>query len=346
MSAILLFNHSWDSEAAFEEGRAPSARALRADWAYWNLWTRRDIPFGQVAGSTIVLIDSWDKGRAGQFSWVIKPTSVAEEECPDKNAAIRRIAQLRGESVPVVRRNDYTANSAPDARFLIYWEAGTVKRLPPIPRPPGRIFRPNGWRIVSGQQLASWGISLDGSAAPTTPTTSTKPPKQAAGQGFGADADVNDTLERHSLAMTRRRLRRLGWTGVKVVGGRNEAKRPWDIEGTDPRGRSRRVEVKGTQGGTDSALFSRREVEEARSNSLYVLSICSGIKIDPSLIPFRASGGHLELHDPWCPTDGELSVVSYSWRSNRRHPKPTQLAASLGKGHKRGTPGSRGGAGV
>jgi hypothetical protein len=74
------------------------------------------------------------------------------------------------------------------------------------------------------------------------------------------------------------------------------------------------VEVKGTRGDGNRVLLTRKEVEHAqnyRPAALLIVKEISSVHSDNGAC--QASGGSVELHDPWDINEGDLVPIGYSY---------------------------------
>lgn len=130
------------------------------------------------------------------------------------------------------------------------------------------------------------------------------------GQGFHLTAEERRIVELHSVRMAIDHLAAQGWV-VKDFG----AKESFDLLGTKD-GDMLHVEVKGTTSEGAQVVLTRAEVEQQRkvapANALIVVH---SIRLDRSTTPATAAGGVLRLVSPWTIEDGDLTAVSYFYRT-------------------------------
>lgn len=136
--------------------------------------------------------------------------------------------------------------------------------------------------------------------------------KRTTGQGRRQSSAERRAIELHAVARATAELERDGW-GVEDV----SLYRPYDLHCTR-RGTVRRVEVKGTTGDGSAVLLTPGEVRHAREHHPDVcLMIVSGVQlgVDPTSGEVVASGGRLEVVDPWeIDVDGDLLPTGYEYR--------------------------------
>ncbi|MEU3758476.1 MrcB family domain-containing protein [Streptomyces albogriseolus] len=130
------------------------------------------------------------------------------------------------------------------------------------------------------------------------------------GQGFLLTGEERRAVESHSVHMASEHFKAQGWS-VQDVG----TKKPYDLHLS--RGQETlRVEVKGTTSDGSQVILTRSEVEHQRkfapSNALVIVH---SITLDRAVEPAVATGGTLECISPWVIDDGNLTVVSYIYRS-------------------------------
>jgi hypothetical protein len=109
------------------------------------------------------------------------------------------------------------------------------------------------------------------------------------------------------------------WTIANVAA----LKLGWDLTVSHPNGAVKHIEVKGSIGQGASVIVTRNEVEQARAHpARAVLAIVSEIQLEGD----QATGGHVDLIDPWAPDDDDLVVLHLRYRP------PAALRHAVGDG--------------
>ncbi|WP_198033363.1 MULTISPECIES: MrcB family domain-containing protein [Actinomycetes] len=130
------------------------------------------------------------------------------------------------------------------------------------------------------------------------------------GQGYRLSAEERDAIERHSVDMATEFFQAQGWT-VKDVGARES----YDLLLTRV-GRKMRAEVKGTASAGLDVILTRAEVQKQRQyypdNALVVVH---SITLERTGKKPVASGGTLHCTSPWSVEEDDLTVISYSYRT-------------------------------
>ena len=131
-----------------------------------------------------------------------------------------------------------------------------------------------------------------------------------AGQGFLLTVDERRAIEHHSVRMATEHFEAQGWT-VKDVGD----KESFDLLLTKGE-RRLYVEVKGTTSAGREVILTRAEVEKQRKyhpdNALVVVH---SIELDRAAAEPATFGGVLHSTSPWVVEDEDLTVISYSYRT-------------------------------
>lgn len=131
------------------------------------------------------------------------------------------------------------------------------------------------------------------------------------GQGFQWDVRFRQEIERHSMRVVERQLKKR-YAIVKDV----SKELSFDFLCTSGNGKQRKVEVKGTTTAGDSVLVSRREYDLARREhvDLYVVR---GINIDVDAGVALATGGEISVFADW--GNGEINAkpVGYDIKLSR-----------------------------
>jgi hypothetical protein len=127
---------------------------------WWNLWQRPQPPFESFGvGDPIILVDSWSTGS--RLGWQVEVTSVEHARYGLKAEAVDMIATSMEIPVARVLADPYTDAKPDGAGVLIAWRARAVHDLD-RPRPPGLLFRQNGWLSVDDPDLLHrWGLFVD-----------------------------------------------------------------------------------------------------------------------------------------------------------------------------------------
>lgn len=129
----------------------------------------------------------------------------------------------------------------------------------------------------------------------------------AVGQGFRSDAKTRRVLELHAMHAADQHYTALGWTLEDV-----SATHPYDYRATKD-GSEKHLEVKGTSGAGQEVLLTPNEVTHARSFPDVALIVCHSIEITRNPDEPKASGGQLEIYDPWTIDEGHLAPVGYAY---------------------------------
>ncbi|MBA4866274.1 DUF3578 domain-containing protein [Streptomyces sp. PSKA54] len=131
------------------------------------------------------------------------------------------------------------------------------------------------------------------------------------GQGFLLTASERKAIESHSVRMATEYFKAQGWS-VKDVG----AKESFDL--LLSRGDERcRVEVKGTTSAGTEVILTRAEVEKQRTYYPHnALVVVHSIELDRTGDEPTTSGGVLHCTSPWAVHDGDLTVISYAYRTS------------------------------
>lgn len=112
-----------------------------------------------------------------------------------------------------------------------------------------------------------------------------------------------------------------GWLATEIFD--TSATHPYDFECR--RGnRNLRVEVKGVSGPLGQVTLTRREVEHARSSPCPVmLVIVAGIGVTDTVTGPKATGGTLEVWNPWHVDEGRLAASAYAYEPPKARGTPT-----------------------
>lgn len=146
---------------------------------------------------------------------------------------------------------------------------------------------------VRGQPLPSWPL-LTHSVPPT-------------GQGRQQSPEIRRAVEQHAMNRVERHYRAQGYTVEPLTTQPGEL----DLR-CIRRGREVRVEVKGTTSTGDSVELTAAEVRFAAKGAPPVhLAVVSGIQIDSTRSPPRATGGDLYIYEGFNPSEHTLTPVQY-----------------------------------
>lgn len=129
-------------------------------------------------------------------------------------------------------------------------------------------------------------------------------------QGFTSDTRVRRAIEERAMAVARTYLCTDGWSVLDV-----HLREPYDFLCTAPGRLPLHVEVKGTRTAGEVVLLTRGEVDHARAHYPNVaLLIVTGIQLtrDAEGGPI-ASGGELQVYQPWQPEDDALSPLAFQY---------------------------------
>jgi hypothetical protein len=130
--------------------------------------------------------------------------------------------------------------------------------------------------------------------------------------GFQPNPKIRKAVELHATRRAELEMQRRGYA-VKDV----SAKKPYDLF-CEKKGECRYVEVKGTQGSGLDIVLTAGEVNfinENKSNRL--LCVVHGIKVKGAKSP-KASGGELQLKEPFNLSDGELRPIAFTFCCNKK----------------------------
>jgi hypothetical protein len=128
------------------------------------------------------------------------------------------------------------------------------------------------------------------------------------GQGFRLSAQQRSAIEKHAMNVVEAYLRKDGWEVEDT-----SAAKPYDFYCLSEQGELY-IEVKGTTSAGETIVLTRNEVEHHRkvwpNNGL---ALVSRIKLSGE-DGLTASGGTLEMIQPWRIEEANLQVVSYLYR--------------------------------
>jgi hypothetical protein len=131
------------------------------------------------------------------------------------------------------------------------------------------------------------------------------------------DAKVLRAVEQHAMAEAKRELRDLGWKTIKDVSRTCS----FDFYCTAKGRRPLRVEVKGTVGDGESIPLTANEIRVALSKRT-ALAVVHSVRLTTSPKgKLRASGGILEMTNPWKPAKAELEARAHLWWRSAKPPR-------------------------
>lgn len=133
--------------------------------------------------------------------------------------------------------------------------------------------------------------------------------RRGRGQGYQADPEVNRATEVCAMRAADAHYTSLGFTVTDT-----HKHFPYDLRVTRS-GESRRVEVKGTQGGGESVELTHGEVNAARTSpeptDLFILHTITITKVEGSV---SGSGGVVKLLSDWKPLDSDLRATRFTYQ--------------------------------
>lgn len=133
--------------------------------------------------------------------------------------------------------------------------------------------------------------------------------RRGVGQGIRLTAADRLAIERHSVDRALAHLEALGYA-TRDVG----ATESYDIDAKRP-GEHLHVEVKGTTSPGQEVVLTKNEVDlNAEKWPNTMLIVVSGIHLDRTASPPRASGGSLRVVHPWRVEAEDLTPISYRYR--------------------------------
>ncbi|MCY1062776.1 DUF3883 domain-containing protein [Nannocystis sp. SCPEA4] len=138
------------------------------------------------------------------------------------------------------------------------------------------------------------------------------------GQGYERDPEVRRVVEEHAMNVVANHYRAEKYS-VAVV-----SNQPGEMDlKCIRRGKEIRVEVKGTSGDGDSVEVTAAEVQYARRGATPVhLAVLSGIQVDRTEQPPRASGGTLYIYKDFDPDHHGLTPTRYRCKLDHSRGEP------------------------
>lgn len=135
------------------------------------------------------------------------------------------------------------------------------------------------------------------------------------GQGYERDPEVRRVVEAHAMTYVANHYRSLGYT-VRPV-----SNRPGELDlRCTRRGTEIWVEVKGTAGEGNSVELTDAELRRSRERDVLVhLAVLSGIRVNRSECPPRASGGTLFIYKRFSPDQHTLVPTKYRCTLDHSH---------------------------
>jgi hypothetical protein len=130
------------------------------------------------------------------------------------------------------------------------------------------------------------------------------------GQGFQSSPELRRAIERRAMELAAAHYEALGWRVEDV-----STKEPYDLHCTRANGQELRVEVKGTTGDGAQVLLTPNEVEHARAHYPAVALFVVAHIVTDEVASGRqeASGGTVQIIEPWRVDDGVLVPVGYAY---------------------------------
>lgn len=224
--------------------------ALRDEW-FWNLWSKRLQPYGQLEERDVIgLVVSNAAGSTIRFTATAR--DVVHTPFTSRRDALKKLAAHTGLRVADLQTNAYTALQPERPGFLLAWRAVDVRRVD-LPRPPELSLWRHGWgRQDDPALLAAWGIGAGKAAS--------KKRGAARGQGWQSSIAANRAIERRAMELAHAWLTEAGYRHVEDV----SARKSWDYEARRTSASEiRHVEVKGTTSSGLQCLVTRNEVDAA-----------------------------------------------------------------------------------
>lgn len=133
--------------------------------------------------------------------------------------------------------------------------------------------------------------------------------RRGRGQGYQADSEVNRATEVCAMRAADAHYTSLGFTVTDT-----HKHHPYDLRVTRS-GESRRVEVKGTQGGGDSVELTYGEINAARTSTeptdLFILHTITITNLDGFV---SGSGGVIKLLSDWKPLESDLRPTRFTYQ--------------------------------
>ena len=133
---------------------------------------------------------------------------------------------------------------------------------------------------------------------------------KSSGQGFGLGPLERKAIEQRAMEVVSKKMKKNGW---KVEDVHKEKNRGYDFI-LKKEGKTIYCEIKGTQNAGTKVILTKNEVFAAKNNfpnsALYIVS---GIFLDRSKKPAKASLGKLNEIYPWKIDDNHLEGLSYSY---------------------------------
>ncbi|PYV14306.1 MAG: hypothetical protein DMG21_18675 [Acidobacteria bacterium] len=129
---------------------------------------------------------------------------------------------------------------------------------------------------------------------------------QEQAEGFRSNADIRRAIEAYAMERAKKELERRGYENIKDKSG----SKPYDYECV--KGRTRYVEVKGTQTLGKSILLTRNEVEHVRLNPKdSILVLVRSVKVSEKK-GGRPTGGEIVVIENW-QLNPEPDPIQYTW---------------------------------
>lgn len=170
------------------------------------------------------------------------------------------------------------------------------------------------------REIYDWGRNGTPASQGATRETAIRA-RRSRGQGYQADPEVNRATEIRAMQAADAHYTSLGFTVTDT-----HKYHPYDLRVTRS-GETRRVEVKGTQGGGESVELTYGEVNAARTSpeptDLFILHTITITKMEGSV---SGSGGVIKLLSNWKPHDNDLRATRFTYQV----PIGLETADSLG----------------
>ncbi len=311
METVFLHNASFRSREDAVLALDQPKSVLRYE-TYWNIWKLHAVGAALEEGSVVLLVASWtDRGkRLRHVMWKTQAWNVAKWDVPDWKTAARRLGRWSGYGARAVELNPYTWGKRKLAGplFVLAWKAEPVQWID-APLPTNVRIGRNGWASFNSDEVFKWQLGIDSGIKAKGSRARTQ--KRVVGQGRRLDVASREAVEDRAMQVTKMWCKAQGWTDVVDTSRRG----PWDFEATDPKGKRRFIEVKGSTTLGGSFEVTAGEVNAARDHGdshlmVTVDSIRLSYDRDGSV---RASGGEICVFDPWRPSKAELSETRYVW---------------------------------
>tara|TARA_Y100000816_G_C26078064_1_gene567769 strand:+ start:374 stop:1516 length:1143 start_codon:yes stop_codon:yes gene_type:complete len=135
-----------------------------------------------------------------------------------------------------------------------------------------------------------------------------KKSKKKSGQGFGLSHKEKKIIENYAMKKYSDKMEKEGWVINDVSAKKDKG---FDLFLTKP-GKKINAEIKGTTGSDEKVILTKNEVKFAKKNFPYsALIIVSGIHLDRSKDPPKASLGKIKEIYNWNLKDSDLEPINY-----------------------------------